>query len=352
VNGYERKEETPGNGLAHPWPAPPGPAETIEVAPGVRWLRMPLPFALDHINLWLLRDGDGWAVVDTGIGLPDTRALWERLFASGLEGRPLTRVLVTHFHPDHMGNAGWLTDRWGVDLWCTQGEWLMAQFAWRQRADGDVERHLRHYRRHGASEAALADFRRRGNHYPGVVPEVAPQFRALRDGDPVDIDGRRWDVLTMPGHAPEHACLSSAAARVLISGDQVLPRITTNISVWPDQPRGNPLRLYLDSLARFRPLAADTLVLPSHGLPFRGLHARLDALAAHHRARLDATLGALEAPRTGVELIPVLFRRALDTHQLGFAIGEVLSHLHFLEAEGHVRRLTGADGLHRFQRTG
>jgi glyoxylase-like metal-dependent hydrolase (beta-lactamase superfamily II) len=340
----------PTSGLAYPWPAPPAAGEAREVAPGVRWLRMPLPFRLDHINLWLLEDGDGWAAVDTGIGLPPTRDAWERVFAAGLDGRPITRIVVTHFHPDHMGNAGWLVARWGVDLWCTQAEWFASQLAWQDRNGEPTARRLAHYRHHGVDPASLEQLRRRGNHYPGVVPTLAPSYRGLRDGDVVALGGRPWDVLTVYGHSPEHACLSWRDGRVLVAGDQVLPKITTNVSVWADQPLGNPLRLYLDSLARFAPLAADTLVLPSHGLPFRGLHARLAELRRHHDERLARVLDALGEPRPAAALIPRLFARELDTHQLGFAIGEVLAHLNLLEAEGRVARRIGEDGIARFQR--
>jgi glyoxylase-like metal-dependent hydrolase (beta-lactamase superfamily II) len=248
-----------------------------------------------------------------------------------------------------MGNAAWLTERWGVDLWCTQAEWLTAQLAWGHRDGAFAERLVAHYRRHGCGDDAVETFRRRGNQYPKVVPAVAPQFCAVRAGDVLEIGERGWEVLVAHGHAPEHACLWSAADEILISGDQVLPKITTNISIWPDQPRANPLRLYLDSLARFRPMPPDTLVLPSHGLPFRGLHARIDTLVSHHDARLAETVNALDRPRTGWELVPMLFRRELDTHQLGFAIGEVLAHLHLLESEGAVSRLSD-DGVERFER--
>jgi glyoxylase-like metal-dependent hydrolase (beta-lactamase superfamily II) len=337
-------------GLTHPWGGPPAPGTTLSVAPGVRWLRMPLPFALNHINLWLLEDDDGWVAVDTGIGLEPTRTLWERLFASVLADRPLTRVVVTHFHPDHMGNAGWLTERWGVDLWCSEGEWRTAHRVWRDANGPVLESRLVHYRRHGFGEAAIEKFRRRGNHYPFVVPTLTPTFRRVADGDRLVIGGRRWHVFTVEGHAPEHACLWCPEIGVLISGDQVLPKITTNVSVWPDAPHANPLRLYLDSLKRFAPLPDDVLVLPSHGLPFRGLHTRVDHLRHHHDDRLAMTVDALGRPRTGVELIPVMFDRELDTHQLGFAIGEVLAHLHLLEAERAVARLTGDDGVDRFVR--
>ena len=181
--------------IDHPWNAAPAPGTTIEVAAGIRWVRMPLPFALDHINLWLLEDGDGWVVVDTGVGLAETRELWERIFATELGGRPVTRVVVTHFHPDHMGNAGWLTQRWGVEVWCTQAEYLFAHLAHRASTAEDFAPRLEHYRRNGCDEAALARLARRGNHYPGLVPSVPREHRRLRDGDVLTIGGRRWRAL-------------------------------------------------------------------------------------------------------------------------------------------------------------
>ena len=337
-------------GPIYPWAEPPEGGASIEVAPGIRWIRMPLPFALNHINLWLLEDEGGVTVVDTGVGLPPTRELWERLFAGELAGRPIVRVLVTHFHPDHIGNADWLARRFGVELWCPQAEWLMAQLAWQGMGGNDSDKRMNYYRRHGVAGDQIEAFRERGNHYRQLVPSVHPQFRAVREGDTVTIGGRRWHAFTVLGHAPEHACLHCPEAGVLISGDQVLPKITTNVSVWPDQPHANPLRLYLDSLKRFRPLPADTLVLPSHGLPFRGLHDRLDYLRSHHDERLTETIDALAEPRTASELVPILFRRKLDTHQLGFAIGETLAHLHYLEDTGQAEQHVDGTGLHRFRK--
>ncbi len=242
---------------------------------------MPLPFQLDHINLWALADGDGWTAVDTGVALPPTRACWEQLFASALDGKPIRRVIVTHFHPDHIGNASWLTERWQADLWCTQTEWLAAEYALRSRDDADLDRRVAHYRRHGIAEEHTAKMRARGNPYPSLVGGLPFHFMPIADGETVTIEGRRWRVITARGHSPEHACLWCEDLRVLIAGDQVLPKITTNVSVWPERPRENPLRYYLDSLARFLRLPADTLILPSHGLPFRGLHHRLSTLVQH-----------------------------------------------------------------------
>src|SRR5580704_957352 len=272
----------PAPGLVHPWADPPDGGASIQVAPGIRWIRMPLPFQLNHINLWLLDDEDGVTLVDTGIGLPPTRELWEKLFAGELATTRIVRVLVTHFHPDHMGNADWLARRFGVELWCPQAEWLMAQLAWQGMGGNDSEKRLNYYRRHGVPESQADAFRGRGNHYRQLVPSVAQEFRAVREGDLVTIGGRRWHALTVMGHAPEHACLYCPEAKVLISGDQVLPKITTNVSVWPDQPNGNPRKLYLHLFHQVPAHPEDTLVLPSHGLPFVGLHRRLDYLQHHH----------------------------------------------------------------------
>ena len=288
------------------------------------------PFQLNHINLWLLEDGDGWTIVDTGVGLDDTRALWERIFAAHLGGRPVRRVLVTHFHPDHMGNAGWLTARWKTELWCTQAEWLYAQFAWRSRGAADFEPRLAHFRRHGCGPEALVQLGRRGNHYPSLVPEVSSEFRRIREADALTIGRRTFRVLIALGHAPEHACLWDEAGRLLIAGDQVLPKITTNVSVWSEQPGLNPLRLYLDSLDRFEPMAPDSAgAAPSHGLPFRGLHARLGYLRDHHAARLNESLGC--ARRTadrggaGAGALPARARQPSAELRVGDARAPALS---------------------------
>src|SRR2546427_730798 len=222
--------------------------------------------------------------------------------------------------------------------------------AWRSRGAADFEPRLAHFRRHGCGPEALVQLGRRGNHYPSLVPEVATEFRRIREGDSITIGRRAFRVLVALGHAPEHACLWDEAGRVLIAGDQVLPKITTNVSVWSEQPWLNPLRLYLDSLDRFQPMAPDILVLPSHGLPFRGLHARLGQLRDHHAARLNEALDAVVEPRSAAELVPVLFRRQLDSHQLSFALGEALAHLRFLEDEGRAVRVVDADGVHRFRK--
>jgi glyoxylase-like metal-dependent hydrolase (beta-lactamase superfamily II) len=336
--------------LQFPVAAPPRPGETLAIAPGVWWLRMPLPFALDHINLWLLEDGPGWTIIDTGYARADTKGLWERIFAEQLGGPPVIRVIVTHYHPDHIGLADWLTRRWQVPLWITEKEWLYARMMSQGADDFGPLRHSFAHRA-GLDEAASKIFGQRENSYRRGVPSVPASFQRLRDGVTIDIGGREWQIIVGEGHAPELACLYCAEIAVLIAGDQVLPKISPNISVQAHEPDDDPLARYLLSLAKLRDaVPAETLVLPSHNLPFFGLHARIASLAAHHRARCDEASAACVAPKTAMQLVPLLFRRPLDRHQMGFALGEALAHLHYLMHQGALDRVLGTDGVYRFAR--
>ncbi|HEY3910630.1 MAG TPA: MBL fold metallo-hydrolase [Stellaceae bacterium] len=336
--------------LRFPVATAPAPGETVAIAPGVHWLRMPLPFALDHINLWLIEDGPGWTIVDTGYAMAETKALWERAFAERLGGSPVTRIIVTHYHPDHIGLAQWLCERWQAPLWTTEKEWLHARVMSRGGDDfAPARREFAH--RAGMDAASSMLFAEHGRGYRRGVPSVPPSFRRIADGMRIEIGGRDWQVIVGEGHAPELACLYCAEAGVLIAGDQVLPRISPNISVQAHEPDGDPLARYLDSLAKLRAaVPPETLVLPSHNLPFFGLHARIDALAAHHRARCEEILAACATPQSAVDLLSLLFRRPLDRHQVAFALGEALAHLHYLLAQGALDRAQGSDGVNRFIR--
>jgi glyoxylase-like metal-dependent hydrolase (beta-lactamase superfamily II) len=338
--------------LRFPVAAPPAPGETLPVAPGVFWVRMPLPFALDHINLWLIEDGQGWTIVDAGYAMAETRAAWEQIFAECLGGRSVTRIIVTHYHPDHIGLADWLAQRWRVRLWVTEKEWLYARVM--SRGSDDFAGLRREFaRRAGLDTAASELFGDREQSYRRGVPAVPPAFRRIADGNAIAIGGREWRVVVGEGHAPELACLYCAELGVLISADQVLPKISPNVSVHPHEPAGDPLALYLASLARLREaVPQETLTLPSHNLPFFGLHMRINELAAHHQARCQELIAALDRPKSAVDVLPVLFRRPLDAHQTAFALGEALAHLHYLEARGALDRVTGQDGVDRFIRAG
>lgn len=337
----------------------PDSGRTLEVAPGVRWLRMRLPFALDHINLWLLRDRqdgvDGWTIVDCGIADDATRAAWEQVFEHELQGLPVLRVLVTHMHPDHIGLAHWLCERWSTParecrLWISATDWNAARMASQSTTGFGGDDAAIFFGRHGLRDpASLDQIRQRTGYYASMVPQVPRRFRRLMDGMQVDIGGRAWDCIAGYGHAPEHIALHCPALGVLISGDMVLPRISTNVSVIDLEPEANPLPLYLASIARLRALPADTLVLPSHGKPFSGLHERIGQLSAHHDDRFADVLEACRSgPKSAADLLEVLFRRRLDLHQTTFAMGESVAHLHALASQGRLVPAPGADGVLRY----
>lgn len=329
--------------LDHPFPTLPEAGTTQEVFPGIHWLRMALPFALDHINLWLLQDGDGWAVVDTGVNDEATRAAWETLLA----GRTITRLICTHFHPDHMGLAGWMAARHDVALTATLGEWCFGRMLTLETGEDYTANQVEHYRRAGLGADLLEGVRERVGSYRHRVAPLPTSISTIKHGSRLTIGGREWQVVVGRGHAPEHACLWCAEANVLISGDQILPRISPIVGVWPQQPDDDPLGDFLASLETLKTLPADALVLPSHGLPFRGLHARADDLIHHHAQRLDQ-LRAAAGPATALELSRTLFRRELDPQQMGFAVGETLSHANHLVALGEWQRHSRADGVWLF----
>ncbi|WP_157263403.1 MBL fold metallo-hydrolase [Azohydromonas aeria] len=332
----------------------PATGRTLDIAPGVRWVRMELPFALDHVNLWLLRDRidgvEGWTVVDTGIANDATRAAWEQLFEHALDGLPLLRVVVTHMHPDHIGLAQWLTARWDCRLWISATDYLAACQGSRSTTGHGGEAAAEFFHCHGLSDAtALDEVRQRGNFYASMVREVPAQFRRLIDGQRLLVGGHEWHCIAGHGHAPEHISLHCPALGVLISGDMLLPRISTNVSVVDLEPEADPLPLYLASLERLAQLPGDTLVLPSHGKPFTGIGARVQQLREHHAARLQEVLDACaREPLHAAALLPVLFRRPMDLHQTTFALGEVIAHLHALWHGGRLERRLGDDGVWRF----
>ncbi|HYD96777.1 MAG TPA: MBL fold metallo-hydrolase [Noviherbaspirillum sp.] len=327
----------------------PAPGALHEIAPGLYWLRMGLPFALDHINLWLLDDDAGWTIVDCGIADDATRAAWETVFATGLAGKPVRRVIATHCHPDHVGLSDWLCSRWDAPLWMSTGEYGFARMMSASLPGVDGTAMLPHFQRHGATdETVLEKLRGRRSYYPTLVPAVPAAYTRLQDGQTVRIGAHGWRVITGFGHSPEHVALYCAELGTLISGDMLLPRISTNVSVFAVEPEANPVQLYLDSIAKFRDLPEDTLVLPSHGKPFRGAHTRIRQLQDHHRERLAEVLAACASPQSAADIVPLMFKRALDAHQLTFAMGEALAHLHKLWFDGLLVRDAGSDGIIRF----
>jgi glyoxylase-like metal-dependent hydrolase (beta-lactamase superfamily II) len=344
---------------------------------GVHWVRMPLPFALDHINLWLIEDEmdgqKGFTVIDTGVATDATRQAWESVIANCFNGLPILRVLCTHFHPDHVGLADWLCNgldhgRWSAPLWMNFAEYAAARM-WnasgsRNNGNGEDEDSLEsanlagHFHRHGITDSTtLEKLKARRSYYPTLVPKVPASLRRIFPNESIRIGSHHWHVIAGYGHSPEHCALYCEALNLLISGDMVLPKISTNMSVWAQEPDADPLKLYLDSLHAYETLPDDVLVLPSHGKPFGamqgtragGIKTRIEQLREHHKERLDETLRACATPQYASQVLPVLFKRELDLHQLTFALGETIAHLNHLWHAGSLKRIADAQERLMFQ---
>ncbi|HED14213.1 MAG TPA: MBL fold metallo-hydrolase [Gammaproteobacteria bacterium] len=313
----------------------PAPGERFEVTSGIFWLRLPLPFALDHINLWLLRDGPDWLQVDTGVASDIVKQHWHSVLAN-LGAGQLRRILVTHFHPDHVGLAGWLEQQTGASLYMNRTEWLMANWLQQDQAERFCKRMADFFLSHGLDEQRTEALRERGNVYRQLVSPPPMSFHDLNDGDALEIDGQSWQVLIGKGHALEHVCLHNPERKILLAGDQILPQISPNISLLANQPHADPLADYLVSLQQFSEFDPETLVLPAHGRPFFGLPGRAHDLLDHHQQRLQRLQQACQQPQTAADLLPILFARPLDAHQIIFAMSECLAHLRYLQSQNRI----------------
>jgi glyoxylase-like metal-dependent hydrolase (beta-lactamase superfamily II) len=334
--------------IVFPHALPPRPAEATEIRPGVLWARFPLPFRLDHVNIYLIEDGDGLALIDAGIDNAQSRAAWEALLAGPLQGRRLTRVIATHFHPDHVGLAGWLCERFGLQLAMSETEYLIALNIRLDPQGLRSEPYRGFYRSHGLTEESTELLLGNGLQYLRMVFPPPRTFLRLIAEDRLTIGGREFEVMTGAGHSPEQVMLYSKADNLVLIGDQVLAKISPNVSVEAMDPDGDPLGAYLRSLERLKAtLPEDVLVLPGHNLPFVGLRMRADELIAHHEARCMAILEACkQGPQTVAELVPVIFGRNIeDPHQLVFAFSEALAHVNFLVRGGRLRIARSAQGL-------
>ncbi len=344
---HEGWEATEHRGLVYPLgKAAPEPGAAIRLAEGVEWVRIPLPGSLGHINCWLIDGPDGVTLVDSGLFLPLCRDAWKAVLAGPLAGRRVAAVLCTHLHPDHIGMAGYLCRKLDVPLMMTRGEWLTARLLWADARTDVPDEAAAQRRGAGWDAAAMAHAAARGwGLFKAVVSPMPYGYVRIADGDALPIGDGGWRVVTGCGHSPEHACLLNVKAGVLISGDQVLPRISSNVSLSIIEPQGNPLHDWIASLAKLRSLPADLLVCPAHGEPFRGLHTRLDALRDGHLAQLDALARHCEEPRRVVDCFSTLFRREIGDGQRELATGEALAHLRYLERAGRITRRTDADGV-------
>lgn len=338
--------------------------EVIEMLPSIRWVRMPLPFALDHINLWLLRDQrigpsgviDGWAVVDCCISSDAAKQHWQQIFNNHLEGLPVLRVIVTHMHPDHVGLAYWLCDLWSTPdqpchLWMSATDHHLALLYSQSVNTFSGKDTVGFFSKHGwCDQKSLELLSEREGYYRALVPNVPRSFTRLIHNQVLRIGEHDWRCIVGFGHAPEHMSLYCESLGLLISGDMVLPRISTNVSVYELEPEADSLTLFLDSLELFLTLPENTLVLPSHGLPFVGLHERIGQLKDHHRERLSELLVSCEqSPRCAHDVLGLLFKRTLDFHQTTFAMGEAVAHLHRLWRQGKLERYLDDHGIYRFR---
>jgi glyoxylase-like metal-dependent hydrolase (beta-lactamase superfamily II) len=329
----------PGRSLHYPFDLRPELGSAIEVRPGIWWIRMRLPMQLNHINLWLLEDDSGWTAVDCGIKNDDTTQAWEMLFAGPMRGLPIKRVIVTHMHPDHIGLAGWLVRRFGVDLWISRTEYLMCR---NLSADTGLEapaEGLSFYRAAGYPDDLLESYKARFGGFGHGVYKLPNAFRRICDGDEIEIGGRIWRIVSGNGHSPEHSCLWCPEENVFISGDQILPRISSNVSVHPTEPDANSLQDWLDSCAKLKAIVPeDALVLPSHNEPFHGAGQRLQELIDMHETNMEKVHALCVEPKRAVDCFPALFRSRITQGNYMMATGESLAHLNCLSARGRLVR--------------
>jgi glyoxylase-like metal-dependent hydrolase (beta-lactamase superfamily II) len=347
ADGVDTASEQDGRRrLTYPIDDAPTPDRAVEIAPGVKWLRMPLDGSLGFINVWALEDEGGWTIVDTGMATAPTLEAWRKALRGPLAGRPVARVLVTHMHPDHIGMAGWLTRKFDCRLWITRLEFLTCRSLAADTGREAPVDGIRFYRAAGWTEEQIETYRGRFGFFGKMLHALPDSYHRLRDGDAVRIGARDWRVVVGNGHSPEHACLWQPELKLLISGDQILPKISSNVSVFPTEPDGDPLDDWLTSLARIKTVVPDdVLVLPAHNEPFRGLHARIDDLIHGHQARLTRMRRLIAEPKRVVDAFGVLFRRTMDDAVLGMATGECLAHLNYLVARGEAVRRRDEAGV-------
>ncbi len=328
----------------------PEKGATLPVAPGIHWLRMPLPFALSHINLWLLESADGWNIVDTGVNSDESHAVWHHVFSDVMRNAPVERIFVTHMHPDHAGCAGWLCNELDADLWMSREEYLMCRILTADTGRETPRAGIDFYHAAGFPPEAMDRYQELFGLFGRFVSPLPDSFTRLQDEDNVAIAGQNWEVVVGRGHSPEHACLYSAKNNVLIAGDQLLPRISSNVSVFPTEPAANPLAEWMASLRYLKDrIPDDVLVLPAHGKPFYGAHTRLDQLANEHEACLDALEKLCHEPQRAVDTFSSLFKAEIRSSNLIMATGESIAHLNYLMQEGRIERFADDAGVHWYQ---
>lgn len=329
----------------------PSVGSTQEIASGVHWLRMPLPFSLDHINLWLFKDKDAWAIVDTGLGNDDSKTVWRSVFNDAMAGEPASQILVTHLHPDHSGCAGWLADHFDVDLWMTREEYMLCRILVADTGRSAPDEGVGFYRAAGFGDDALENYRKMFGLFGRFVTPLPESYRRLYDGQKGLVGDHEWEVVVGRGHSPEHACFFNEELNLFVSGDQVLPSISANVSVYPTEPDANPLKDWIDTLTAIQArIPEDVLVLPAHGRPFRGAHARTKALVDEHLLRLDTLIEFCAESRRTVDVFPALYRAKITKDNLMFATGEAVAHLNYLLHEELITSEQDKEGVIWYRR--
>lgn len=340
------------DGIRHPFETPPAEGAATEVAPGILWLRLPLPMALDHVNVFALDDGEGWTIIDTGMDTRRSRAAWQAALAGPLAGKPVHRVIVTHYHPDHIGLAGWFQSQ-GAELLTSRTSWLYARMLVLDRHDTHPPEVLAFQNRAGVTGAALAaKASEKPFNFADVVAPLPPGFTRLTEGDVVTAGGRRWLIRIGQGHAPDHVMLWSLDDHLILGGDQLLPGISANLGVYPTEPAADPVTEWMDSARAFQPFAReDHLVLPGHKMPFTGLPLRLCQMIENHEGALDRLIDHLQTPRTATDCFLPLFKRDIGAAEFGFALVESVAHLNCLLRQGRVLRSLSDEGAWLWQAT-
>jgi len=331
----------------------PKPGEPFEVAEGVYWLRVPLPIALDHINLWLLRDGDAWVIVDSGFDAPVCKEVWETVFDGFLAGQTVSKIIITHFHPDHIGLASWLALRCQVPVLITKGEFYHYHSIVNRNEEAYQKTAQRFLNEMGFSTEdgiKLAQFMQADKKPPEArVQESMCEF--IQEGDQIVINEKAWNVVCGNGHSPEHACLYCPDLAVMISGDQAIPRISSNVSVYPSNRDGDPLGDWLNSCEKLRDtIPESTLILPSHQEPFVGLALRMQQLIDDHHAQLNSLRIADQSVLSTFQARSILFNRELNTVETMLATGETLAHLNYLLHREELSMQHDANGVALYQK--
>ena len=343
------KNNKGAHNLVYPFDTLPQPGRMLKIDNGVYWVRMSLPFALNHINLWVLKDDNGWVVVDTGVASADIKSNWRKCFSGDMNGESVNKIIVTHLHPDHIGLAGWMNKKFSAPLYMSRSDYLMCRMLVSDTGREAPEEGKSLYRSAGFTEDELDAYSERFGGFGSAISRLPDSYNRLKDYDVINIGGYDWEVVVGSGHCPEHICLYNKKLKLFISGDQVLPKITSNVSVFPTEPNSNPLNDWIESCKYIKSrVNNDVLVLPSHNEPFRGLHERLDHLINGHERNLTRLLEFCEEPKRAVDVFSVLFKRKITSDVLLMATGESIAHLNCLIHRGLLGSKHDDEGIIRY----